>query len=292
MGTYRPLFSIKVGHSYFSNGEWRGLDFAPTPDTAKTMKSADLLTRPMNGGITVFYNEDRIDALRLLAAEANRSLPFCFKVNSTDRTFANYTAPFAPGRDALLFFDNRAGIINPNGECRLSKDQCVSDQDLRDMDDLIASGILSESDRRIPPDFVVEVIVKPEQKDDDRGTASWRTQNCYFNFAARSSFWRYLLLDNLCGIDTTIVDPDPNSSVKFMHCGTETLAGDRTARAFRSDREIPLQEMPTCRFQLKAKENDVTRVLIKRLPAASKDKLGMIDIDGKKEIVFENYINF
>jgi hypothetical protein len=291
MGAYRPLFSIQVGHSYFSNGEWRGLDFVPTPDTSRTMKGADLLARPMNGGMAVFYNEERTGALRLYAEEANDALPFRFKVCSGDRTFSNYTAPTARNRDAVLCFDNRAGFIDPdNGRCRLSKDQCVSDEDLRDMDELVAAGILSENDRRTPPDFVVEIIVKPGQSGNDDGATGWESQSCYFNFAARSSFWRYFLLDDLGGNNPTIVDPDQR--VQFESCGMDFLAGDRPARTFRSNCTIPLQEMSTCRFQLKAEENGVTRVLIKRLPAASKNKLGMIDIDGKKEIVFENYINF
>ncbi len=290
MGTYRALFSIQVGHSYFSSGQWRGLDFVPTPDTARMMKGADLLARPTNGGVAVFGNDDRADALRLYAGEATHALPFRFKVYSVDRTFANYTAPTARNRDAILCFDNRASFVDAdNGTRRLSKDPFVSDRDLRDMDELVASGILSEHDRRTPPDFVVEIVVDPEQQDNTEGAGEWAPQNCYFNFAARSSFWRYFLLGNLGGSTPTIVDPD--NRVAFEQCGEVLLAGNRPARIFRSKDAIPLQEMSTCRFQLKTQGNGGARVLIKRLPAASKNRLGMDSIGGKKEIVFENYIN-
>jgi hypothetical protein len=297
MGTYRPFFSVQVGHSYFASGQWRGLDFAPTPDTASLMKNADALAQPTNGGIAVFCNEDRADALRLFSDKADQSLSFCFKVNSTDRTFANYTAPTARDRNAILFFSNRGGITDPDKRAyRLSKDPFVSDKDLCNMDELVARGILSKADRRAPPDFVVEVLVDIAQNrassgtGGDDGQASPNALDCYCNFSARSSFWRYFLLGSLGGNNPAIVDPD--NRVVFEQCEDVLLAGNRPARVFVSRDAIPLQEMSTCRFQLKAQGNAGAKVLIKRLPAASKNRLGIDDINGKKQIVFENYINF
>ncbi|HEX7645085.1 MAG TPA: hypothetical protein VF472_23025 [Burkholderiaceae bacterium] len=291
MGIYQPLFTVRVGHSYFSSGEWRGLDFVPTADTAKMMKGADVLAKPTGSGVALFYDQDRARTLRLYAEGADPALPFRFKVYCGDKTFANYTAPTSGDPDAILCFDNRAGMADPgSGACRLSKDAFVSDKDLRDMGELIAGGILTEADRRAPPDFVVEVLVKPGPANDDGSPAAWPSQNCYCNFAARSSLWRYFLLGNLGGSSAAIVDPD--NRVVFEQRGEVLLAGNRPAKVFRSKDAIPLQETPTCRFQLKTQGNGGARVLIKRLPAASKNRLGMDEIDGKKEIVFENYINF
>lgn len=291
MASYQPLFTVQVGHSYFANGQWRGLDFVPTADTARMIQGADLVVRPANGGLAVFYNNERAGALRLYAQTADLSLAFRFKVHCTDKTFSNYTAPTAGNRDAIPALDNRAGFIDTDtGACRLSKDAFVSEKDLRSMGELVADGILSDTDRRMPPDFVVEVLVKPVQAPGDGAPTAWHAQNCYCNFAARSSLWRYFLLGNLGGSSAAIVDPD--NRVVFEQRGEVMLAGNRTAKVFRSKDAIPLQETPTCRFQLKTQGNGSARVLIKRLPAASKNRLGMDDINGKKEIVFENYINF
>lgn len=289
MGSYLPLFTVQVGHAYFSSGQWGGLKLVPTSDTARMMTGADILVRPTSDGMAVFYDTERARALRLYAQGSGQTLRFRFKVSSSDRSFSTYTAPTAGNGKAIPCFGNAGGFINPDtGALRLSQDEFASDKDLRDMSELVADGLLDQADLRSPPDFVLALSIKPPQDDGVPGTAD--KQSFYCNFAARSSLWRYFVMGNLGGNSPAIVDPD--NRVEFEQREDVLLVGNRPARVFRSKDAIPLQEMPTCRFQLKAQGNGSARVLIKRLPAASKNRLGMDEIDGKKEIVFENYINF
>lgn len=296
MGSYRPLFDVQVGHRYFSSGQWRGLDFVPTADTARMMQGADVLARPTAGGLALFCNDEKLKVLRLYATGNDPAVAFRFKVQAADRTFANYTAPLAGDPGTIPFLDGSIAEDEADGGARryrLSKDAAVSGKDMCGANELIERGILTERDRRAPPDFVVEVRVTPPATggSESDGSAGTETMPHYYcDFAARSSIWRYFLMGNLGGDSPSIVDPD--NRVEFEQGDDTLLAGNRPARVFRSKDAIPLQEMPACRFQLKTQGNAGARVLIKRLPVASKSRLGMDEVDGKKQIVFENYINF
>lgn len=289
MGMYRPLFSVSVGHGYFASGEWPGLDFIPTPGTMKVMEGADVLVRRTGSGVGVFYGEDRSDALGLFAADANGALRFSFKVCSRDRTFANYTSPPMRQGDAVLCFDNREAVRDgETGQVRLSKDEFASEKDFRAMDALVADGVLGERDRRVPPDFVVEILVRPE-RDPASGVYVWTGQDCYVNFNARRSFLRYFLLGGMNRDNLLVVDLDGH--VEFEPCGEAVLPGKKPAKVFRSKEPIPVLEKSAYRFQLREQGQGGGRILIKRLPVASESRLGMDAINGKNEIVLDAYVN-
>lgn len=291
MGSFRPLFSISVEHGYFTDGAWKGLDFVPVPAAVKVIDGANLLVRPTKNGMAVFYDVSRLDALKLYAKDANGALCFSFRVYAKDRTFPNYTAPAMRGEDAVLYFDNREGLTDPGtGKIRLSKEDSVSGADFRDMDSLVAEDILCSRDRRVPPDFVVSVVVEAGR----RGTpladsAGWRAQDCLVRFNARQSYWKYHLLGSMNRSNPFIVDLD--NRVEFEFCGEVMLPGDRPAKVFRSKELIPVLERSTCRFQLREQGPGAGKVLVKRLPVASEGRLGMEIIDGRSEIVSESFIN-
>lgn len=289
MGTYRPLFNVSVEHDYFSDGEWKGLDFVPAPAAMKVIEGADVLVRRTNSGVGVFYGGDRSDALGLYAEEADGALCFSFKVYSRDRTFANYTALPARKVGAILAFDNRESVRDSeSGRVRLCKGDFVSEKDFRDMDVLIADGVLCERDKRVPPDFVVEVVIKPE-RNPSSGAVAWTPHDCCVAFNARRSFWRYFLLGTMNRDAPFIVDLD--NRVEFEPCGEVVLPGNRPAKVFRSKELIPVLEKSSYRFQLREQSQAGGRVLIKRLPVASESRLGMDVINGKSEIVLDAYIN-
>lgn len=292
METYQPLFTVSVEHMYFSDGEWNGLDFVPTPGTMKVIDGANVLIRQTRNGIAVFYDEGKSEALRLYAEDANGALCFSFKVYSKDRTFANYTSPaMRHGGGAVLSFNNheRTGSSG-GGKTWLCKEDFVSEKDFTDIEGLIAEGILCERDKRAPPDFVVNVFVEPEKRDGLSADATaWMSQNYFIRFNARQAFLKYHLLGSMNRSNPFIVDLD--NRVEFEFCGEVVLPGDRPAKVFRSKELIPVLEKSTCRFQLREEGQGAGKVIIKRLPVASESRLGMEIINGKSEIVSESYIN-
>lgn len=290
MGTFKPLFSVSVEHLYFADGAWKGLDFVPVPSTRKVIDGANVLIRPTKSGMAAFYDESRLDALRLYAKDGNGALCFSFKVYAKDRTFANYTAPAMRNRDAVPYFDSRAGTPGgEDGKPRLSKEDFVSEKDFRDIDGLVAEDILCGGDRRAPPDFVVSIRVEPGTVGSDAAAPGLEVREYSVTFNTRQAYWKYHLLGSMNRSAPFIVDLD--NRVEFEFCGEVMLPGDRPAKVFRSKALIPVQEMSACRFQLREPGPGAGKVLIKRLPVASESRLGMEIIDGRNEIVAESFIN-
>lgn len=285
MGFYQPLFTVSVDHMYFSDGLWKGLNFIPDSGTSKVIEGAGILARQTRNGIGVFYDKDKSEALRLYAEDADGALRFSFKVYAKDRTFANYTAPSVGKENAVLCFDNRGGGGDAGaGKTRLSKDDSVSEKDFEEMDSLVAQDILGERDRRQPPDFVVSIFV-------ESGTSAVFAAKDYgIKFNARQSFWKYHLLGNMNRSNPFIVDLD--NRVEFEFCGEIVLPDNKPAKVFRSKELIPLLEKSNCRFQLREPGPGSGKVLIKRLPVASENRLGMEVINGRSEIVLESFVNY
>ena len=74
MGQYRPMFNISMEHNYFSSGKLAGTNFVPTAATRKLMNNVNLVSRPRPDGITMFYDGDYFDALKMYAADAEEPL--------------------------------------------------------------------------------------------------------------------------------------------------------------------------------------------------------------------------
>lgn len=285
MGSYLPLFSVSVMHLYFSDGLWKGLKFVPDFRTAKMIDGAGILIRQTKNGIGVFYDVGKSTALRLYAEDAHGVLCFSFKVYAKDRTFENYTLPSSQKENAVLCFDNQASSGDEEfGTIKLSKDSFASVKDFQEIKTLVEGGILCERDRRMPPDFVVNIFIEPGKSD---GSIA---PDYGIKFNARQSFWKYHLLGNMNKSNLFIVDLD--NRVEFEFCGEVVLPGSRPAKVFRSKELIPVMEKSSYRFQLREPGPGAGKVLIKRLPVASESRLGMEVINGRNEVVSESYINY
>ncbi|MDX8399514.1 MAG: hypothetical protein R8K20_04625 [Gallionellaceae bacterium] len=285
MGFYQPLFIVSVEHMYFTDGLWKGLDFVPCAASAKLIHGAGILLRHTKNGIGVFYETDKSAVLRMYAQDSDGSLRFNFKVYAKDRTFANYTAPSNTKEKTLLCFDSRGGVAAIDGEkISLSKEEFASEKDFVDMDALLAEDILAEQDRRRPPDFVLSIFVEAASSD------GFAAKNYGIKFNTRQSIWKYHLLGNMNRSEPFIIDLD--NRVEFEYCGEVILPDNKPSKVFRSKALIPLLEKSNCRFQLKEPGPGSGKVLIKRLPVASQNRLGMEVIDGKSEIVLESFVNY
>lgn len=285
MGFYQPLFTVSVKHMYFSDGIWKGLDFVPNQRMLKMLDGANVLIKSEKNGISAYYDQDKAEVLRLYAADTDMALRFSFKVYAKDRTFANYTAPSSRQGSDILCFDNLGEQVKEeSGIVMLSKDEFVSEKDFKAMDDLIAEDILCEKDKRVSPDFVVNIFIKPGS--DGR----WDAKDFGINFNTRQSFLKYHLLGNMNRNNPLIVDLD--NRVEFEFCGEVMLPGNKPSKVFRSKALMPILERSNYRFQLREPGAGAGKVLIKRLPVASASRLGLEVINGKSEIVSESYINF
>lgn len=282
MGAYQPLFAVSVGHQYFSDGLWKGLDFRPEPRTSKLIESADMVVKKTRNGIAVFYDADKPNILRLCAEDGNGALRFCYLAAVHDRAFTAYTAYPATREGVVLYFSNR-GAEGGGATQKLSKGDVASDMDLADAGVLIAGGVPCEMGRATP-DFVVDIFVERAK------SGVLAAQNYAIEFSARQSYLKYYLLGNMNRDNLFIVDLD--NRVEFEFCGDAMLPGERPCKVFRSKGAIPILEKSGLRFQLRERGQGAGKVLIKRLPVASESRLGMELVNGKREIVSESFINF
>jgi hypothetical protein len=285
MGTYLPLFNVSVEHGYFSGGLWDGMDFIPCSATAVLAGRGYILVKQTGNGVGVYYESGCELALRLLAEDTGGLLRFNFRVYARDKSYPNYTGLPATGGGTILYFTNHGkGGKSDGGKMSLSREDCASSADLAKMDDLIQAGVLGEQHRRVPPDFALSIQAAADM--DAAGSA----RDYSIRFAARQSYWKYYLLGNMNRANAYIVDLD--SRVEFEPGLDAVLPGNRPSRVFRSKERLAVTERAGYRFQLREPGPGAGRVLVKRLPVAAGSRLGREMIDGKLEIVLENYVNF
>ena len=97
----------------------------------------------------------------------------------------------------------------------------------------------------------------------------------FLDFTHRSTTWNYYIVANGTPLTDLRIESDSSSvprSISFAGPSTVILPNGQRASHFVSDERIPLEEQPTCRFQLKGKARGVKTkdgVLMSRLPVAS-----------------------
>ena len=289
MGSYLPLFGIEVEHTYFSTGWCVGLEFVPTPESRKFIEKAGLLIRHTQSGVRIFFDQHSSEALRLFATDPDEPLRFVFKVFNRRRFFRAYTELTTPEEDAILYFDNQGGKIDVTGRHRLHDADYVSAKDFEKLNSPKIAGILSRKDRLLKPEFIVSVRFG-EKEIRILDVASKNAYPTYYlKFRARETFWKYYLLGSMTKKKSYIADL--NNETEFEDTGQTALPGNRIALTFRSKKKIPLQEKSEFRFQLKEKDPNGGKVLIKRLPVASAGQFYREIIDGNEAIVSEIFIN-
>lgn len=257
----------------------RGVDFVPSSATASLIRSVGLMVKRSDNGIAVFCAEDRLPALLLHAQGGAETLNFAFVARVSDKNFPNYTHPLIPREGKVLCFSNAGRDLD-----LLTKYDEASEDDCRDVAALVDEGVLNERDRRVLPDFVAILQVKVVP-----GEAGHARDFC-IRFGARKSFWKYYLLGKMGRDSARIVDLD--NKVEFESRGEVVLPGNRRSQLFMSTSRVSLAEKSQHRFQLRESDRQGDRILVRRLPVASESRLGLEVIDGKREVVFENYVNF
>lgn len=271
---YKPLFTVSVEHGYFADGLWHGLTFVPSAESARLMERNGVLVRQTGNGIAAFCDE----LVQGRLPRNDEPLHLGFKVYAQDRAFATYTSPAVRRDDAVLAFGNRH-----DDSFLLTAGEFAGDGDFHPLDELAAQGLLDGRDLRVPPDFVVGI-------DANAGANAGQVPDYRIRFEARNSYWKYHLLGNMNREGPYIVDLD--NRVEFEPRGETVLPGNRRSRVFMSTRRVPVLEQSNYRFQLRERGNGAAKILIKRLPVASESRLGREVVDGRNEIVLENYVNF
>ncbi len=289
MGPYLPLFSVEVEHTFFSKGWCAGLDFVPTPISLTFIEKTGLLIRNTQNGIRAFFDQNSSEALRLYATGSDEPLRLAFKVFSREMFFRAYTEITTPEEDSILYFDNRGGGFESTNRFRLHETEFVSAKDFEKLNSPRIADILSRKDRLLKPEFIVSIGLGQKEIQILDAASKTAYHNYYLKFQARETFWKYYLLGSMTKNKSYIADL--NHETEFEDTGRASLPDNRRALTFRSKQRIPLREKSEYRFQLREKNPNGGKVIIRRLPVASAGQYYKELVDGKEAIVSEIFIN-
>lgn len=292
MSQYSQLFGIEVRHSFFSSGLCLDIDFIPTPETTAKIRNGGMLLRSTRGGIRVFYEQDRLDSLRMLAGD-NEGLSLVFKAYSTDSYFMNYTEVGPANDDTVRYFESSKALPGDDGALRLHANEYSGSEDFRPLDFPGFQGVLTSKDQLVKPTFVVKISVPKEYADGlgegSQGSVSGAPLSYFINFQERQTIWKYYLLGEFARNDVYVADLD--NSTEFEPSVSETLADQRTAFTIKSKTPLPMREQSEYRFQLREEASGNGRVLIRRLPVASATNIGVEKSGDQSVLVSEMYVN-
>jgi hypothetical protein len=289
MGPYLPLFSVEVEHTFFSKGWCAGLDFVPTPISLTFIEKTGLLIRNTQNGIRAFFDQNSSEALRLYAIKPDEPLRLAFKVFAREMFFRAYTELNTPEEDSILYFDNRGGKTDATKRFRLHDAEYVSARDFEKLNSPRITDILSRKDRLLKPEFIISIELGKKEIRILDAASKTAYHNYYLKFQARETFWKYYLLGSMTKNKSYIADL--NHETEFEDTGRASLPGNRPALTFRSKQKIPLREKSEYRFQLRVKDPNGGKVIIRRLAVASAGQFIKEIIDGQEAIVSEIFIN-
>lgn len=286
MGAYRPLLSVSVEHAYFLERICKTLEFVPAAPSIAMLKKTGLLLKSSESGISVFYEDDKMNILRLHAEDG---LSLVFKVFSKDPNFFRYTIPGARNDSNLLFFSNQHIALDSSGKQMLHSDPDVTDKALIDSNADQLDGMLDRKDYLVKPVFIVQMFITGDAQGLCSEKLDATARKFYIRFTTNQSFWKYYISGDLSKRNVYIADLD--NAMQFNNAGNILLPGHREAILLQSSVAIPMQEQHPHRLQLRESGNMGDKVLIKRLPNAGVNQIYGEMINGKMENVSEIYIN-
>jgi len=246
MGTYRPLLSVTVEHAYFLGSYCKTLEFVPTISCAALLRKAGLLLKSSESGVAIYFDEEKIDILRLHAED---EFAFIFKVFSTDSNFFRYTIPDAPPDNAILFVNNQHITRDTMGKQMLHSDSEVTERACVDMTSDPLQEILDRKDYLVKPVFILQVVITAGKQGLCLENLDAAARKFYIRFTTNQTFWKYYILGDLSKRNVYIADLD--NTIQFENIGRILLSGQREAIQLQSPTAIPMQEQYQYRLQLK-----------------------------------------
>ena len=286
MGAYQPLFNIAVEHAYFADLACKSLEFVPTDASIALLIKTGLILKSSPSGITVFYKNDKMDILRLHAAD---HFALTFKVFAKDPYFLRYTIPSIQKDDFVLYFSNQPVVQNIEGKQMLHHDHYVSEQAFTQINAEQFEDVFDRKDYLVKPAMIVQVQITEE----DAGLCSENLaadlRNYYIRFSTNEAFWKYYILGDLSRRSLYIADLD--NEIQFENIGIVSLPGRREAIMLQSSVAIHMQEQHNRRFQLRESGSMGDKVIIKRMPNAGISQMNGEMIGNRMANISEIFIN-
>ncbi|MFZ6756073.1 hypothetical protein ACO0K9_02545 [Undibacterium sp. Ji50W] len=295
MARFLPLFSVAIEHDFFTGTPGANWRFTPTPQCAELEKQFRLVLRPVDKGMEMWRESDdptssagtaadtRADDTRdaVLARDAgSHVLCFSYEVSCDDPQFSFYT------------------------DWPVTPPLCFSNEGLAQQEPLVnlqASAIppssrpetvrRNESFQFKATQFSINIFLS-EAEVLHQAVQQGRVSRCYaIHLKSKTIRWKYFFTGSLARKKMLIVDLDANEGQTGIVFETSTQTATDSGFALISQTAIPMQYRPVQQFQLR-EVGMAGKVLIKRLPNASVNKIGKErGPDGQNLLVAEIYIH-
>lgn len=275
MSGYVKLFSVEIEHMFFANGGHSAFRYVATPATAELIERRDLLLRLAENGIAIF-SSSRLARECVNAGEACQIL--VFKIFSEDLYFTQYTLPMARDADVVPYFQSARSWPDGQGHWRLHEQHYVDADVLQKIHGTVLAPHLDGQDALMKPAAVVAILLY--------GGVAAGPRDYYLRFSTRKSLWKYYFVSEADANSFSIIDLD--GEIRFERAEPENLPGNKRALVFLSDVEIEMRQKYAQRFQLREQNGLGEKVLIRRLPNASVNR---VSLDRRGVLLSEIYIN-
>ncbi|OKS86522.1 hypothetical protein [Mucilaginibacter polytrichastri] len=247
------LTTITFGHEYFVGGGFDAIDIRLSNETQSRFLGLGLMYKPTKSGFHILFDKKIAGRQRTREDMLKESLVCEFRLFLKDTGFFNYTAAVpADVSTSVYYFSN------------------FSDDKKRKIfaGTLHTQGFVSEKDIFPAGSFKGQLFIKPfgilDLKIDEALQTAYAVK-----FAARSSYWRYILASAyLTGLNNPAVIGH-NANQQFTGPHKLTLPNQKQALAFVSPEPIRLSRSSANSFQLVENYepgSDKYRVVMRILP--------------------------
>lgn len=273
MAAYTAVLDLEVRHDFFNQGVCRYLRFEPSAATSEWLRRHQVLTRQEENHLRL------LSTTEAAATDFFETTVLRFFVFSSDPLFGLYTAQLNQKSGLPLYFESTAADMD--GLMVQSPSPAPMEEQHS------GSSALPRGQRTLlGPRLIVDI---PVTANDFLAAPAAKSRHKRVHLQTNSMFWKYYFFGEFAKKAIEISDLNTTATPVVFEASAMPVA--RQGVAWVSKVAIPMQEVPTQRFQLRAVE-EAGRVLIKRLPNAGTSKIGKEKFrDGSEHLVAEIYIN-
>lgn len=281
MTQYLRLFSVVVEHDFYSESVGSHFDFTPSKECKDLLKRETMLLRSDTNKLEIWQETNDEQNISPTEKSSTQTLQFSFDVTARDPNILFHTE--WQQENAREFHNQLSN--QSNGRELLNAIACSTAHAPRSSN--LSAALRSEV---MCPDFKVEIAL--DRSTIDKVVARQEIPSKQYVVALKSKdfHWKYFFSGALARKKLMIVDlngEEGNEGVSFI---ASSHAATSDGIALLSKVALPLQQPSKQRFQLR-EEGVAGKVLIRRLPNASIDKLGKErGSDGQNLTVAEIYI--
>lgn len=282
MARFLPLFTVVVTHEFYDDAAAPNLRFAPSVAAAASMQAERLLMRSTVAGIEVWQ-------------EQSESLPDSLSAGPLHLSFDVFCS------DPMMNFYTDWPVAPPVRFCSTSLPASRDREALQALSSAEASGEPQRKHTQAHWNGVASSAEQPVFSVDIEFHQTWPAgeevneirQEKIYSIALKSKkiHWKYFFFGSLAEKKLSIVDLDAADTAMGLSFVPSPLTAINSGSAYLSESALPMQKLPRKRLQLR-EEGVAGKVLIRRLPNASIEKLGKErGPNGQSMIVAEIYIH-